>query len=534
MKLPLRSKLLIIVVVPTLLCTLIAIIISSLSIKSDGVQALTEKSTAIISRLEATREYIAQQGMLDYSIEEALKSAKNNQVSSSNYDKIMKQVPIFSSIKVGEKNAAQENYEFRVTSIGARNPKNEASDIEARYIKKFESGELSGTEVWENKEENKLWVMRPIYLSESQGCLTCHGNPNTSPWGNGKDILGFDMENWKDGTFKGLFIIKSDLAPVQESAQASIFKITGISLLISVLAIIISIIVIRMITTAIKKIIEANKKISEGNLDVEVSINTKDELEELGNYTNEMVERLRDVINNIREVAASVSNASRDISSASSQLSMGASTQASSVEQVSASMEEMTSNIDQNTDNAQETKRIAMESNESVKKGNQSSKIAMESMNNIAQKITIINEIAFQTNILALNAAVEAARAGAHGAGFAVVASEVRKLAEKSKIAAEEIESLSKNGVEISLAASKMLEDVVPQIEKTTMLIQEISTSSLEQSSGSNQINEAIQSLNDVTQQNAASAEELASTASEFNTLATSLEEAVSFFKSKK
>jgi len=533
MKISLRTKLLVLVIVPTLLCTIVAVVISSISIHDDGIEALTNKSTAILSRLEATREYIGEQGMLGYSVDVALKNAKGTEISENDRGKIMKQVPIFASMRVGEKYSSKDNYEFRVVSVNARNSKNEAETKEREFIHAFESGDLSGTEIWENETENKLWVVRPIYLSSSQGCLVCHGDPNTSPWKNGKDILGYDMENWEDGTFKGLFIIKSDLRPIQESATSSVFEIAGISLLICIVAIVFSIVIIKAVMTAITKINKATKKIAEGDLQILVEIDSNDELRDLGEYTNKMVERLNKIIGGIREVSVSVSKASKEISNASSQLSMGASMQASSVEEVSASMEQMNANIEQNTENAQATQKIAILSNENVNKGNNSSKIAMESMNNIIEKISIIHDIAFQTNILALNAAVEAARAGQHGKGFAVVAGEVRKLAEKSRLSANEIEMLSKTGVELSQEANKLLEAVVPEIERTTSLIQEISTASLEQRSGSNQINEAILSLNDVTQQNAASAEELASTAQEFNNLAIELDEAVSFFKTK-
>ncbi|MBU8891949.1 MAG: hypothetical protein KOO66_04170, partial [Bacteroidales bacterium] len=151
-------------------------------------------------------------------------------------------------------------------------------------------------------------------------------------------------------------------------------------------------------------------------------------------------------------------------------------------------------------------------------------------MKEIAEKIQIVNDIAFQTNILALNAAVEAARAGEHGKGFAVVAAEVRKLAERSKVAADEINVVSKSGVEISDKAGKQLEAVVPEMEKTVKLVQEISASSQEQNSGSDQINSAVQQLSQVTQQNAAASEELATSAEELASQADQLKDVISFF----
>ena len=194
-------------------------------------------------------------------------------------------------------------------------------------------------------------------------------------------------------------------------------------------------------------------------------------------------------------------------------------------------MEEMSANIQQNTDNAQETEKISLSATEKVKEGYKSAAISVNAMKEIAEKISIINDIAFQTNILALNAAVEAARAGEHGKGFAVVAAEVRKLAERSKIAADQIDQLSKNGVEISQKAGKQLEEVVPEIEKTAKLVQEITAASFEQNSGSNQINNAIQQLNQITQQNAAASEEMATSSEELAGQAEQLKNIISFFK---
>jgi len=212
-------------------------------------------------------------------------------------------------------------------------------------------------------------------------------------------------------------------------------------------------------------------------------------------------------------------------------MSQGATEQASASEEVSSSMEEMVSNIQQNTDNAIQTEKIAMMVATNIRKGNASAQRSAISMKDIADKISIISEISFQTNILALNAAVEAARAGEHGRGFAVVAAEVRKLAERSKVAAEEINQVSKDGVDIASSTGQQLEDLVPEIEKTTKLVQEISAASMEQNTGTDQINNALQQLNHVTQQNAASSEEQATSAEELANQSEHLREIISFFR---
>jgi methyl-accepting chemotaxis protein len=219
------------------------------------------------------------------------------------------------------------------------------------------------------------------------------------------------------------------------------------------------------------------------------------------------------------------------LQSTAEQISQGANEQAASVEEVSATMEEISSNIAQNSDNAQQTEKISEASANGIQKVAVSSKQSLESISTISQKITIINDIAFQTNILALNAAVEAARAGEHGKGFAVVAAEVRKLAERSKLAADEIVSLSQKSVSVTQESGLLMEKLLPEIAKTAQLVQEISAASMEQSNGANQVNGAIQQLNSITQQNASSSEELSSSAEELANQAETLLDLVSFFK---
>ncbi|MCB2195233.1 MAG: chemotaxis protein [Bacteroidetes bacterium] len=301
-----------------------------------------------------------------------------------------------------------------------------------------------------------------------------------------------------------------------------------------IIGVILAYIITQSITNGIKKGVGFATVVSEGDLTVNIEseyLNRNDEIGALGKALQAMVEKLRDIVVNIISGAENIASASQQMSSTSQQMSQGANEQASSAEEVSSSMEEMVSNIQQNTDNAQSTEKIAVKATDGIKQGNESTKISVDSMKQIAEKITIVNDIAFQTNILALNAAVEAARAGEHGKGFAVVAAEVRKLAERSKIAADEIDELSKNGVAISEKAGQQLEEIVPEIEKTAKLVQEIAAASIEQNSGADQVNNAIQQLNQVTQQNAAASEEMATSSEELSSQADQLKELISYFK---
>ena len=286
---------------------------------------------------------------------------------------------------------------------------------------------------------------------------------------------------------------------------------------------------INSLIKAVEMITDRAIRISEGDLTVKLEL--RSDKDELMLALSNMVEKLQEIVQGIIDGAENVAAASQQLSSSSQQLSEGTSEQASSTEQVSSSMEEMSANIQQNTENAQQTEKISIAATDKIKEGYKSTEISVTSMKDIAEKISIINDIAFQTNILALNAAVEAARAGEHGKGFAVVAAEVRKLAERSKVAADQIDQLSRSGVEISEKAGQQLAEVVPEIEKTARLVQEISAASMEQNSGSNQINTAIQQLNKVTQQSAAASEEVATSSEELSGQAEQLKNLVAFFR---
>jgi len=271
------------------------------------------------------------------------------------------------------------------------------------------------------------------------------------------------------------------------------------------------------------------EKLSNGDLGVDVHV--KSEKDVLGKSLLKMVESLRDIITAVKSATDNVEAGAQEISSSSEEMSQGATEQASAAEEASSSMEQMSSNIKQNAENAQQTEKIALKSAEDAKEGGNAVTETVDAMKEIASKISIIEEIARQTNLLALNAAIEAARAGEHGKGFAVVASEVRKLAERSQTAAAEINKLSASSTKVAERAGEMLSKIVPDIQKTAELVQEISASSNEQNGGAQQINSAIQQLSQVIQQNATASEQMASTAEELSSQAEQLQDAISFFK---
>jgi methyl-accepting chemotaxis protein len=267
-----------------------------------------------------------------------------------------------------------------------------------------------------------------------------------------------------------------------------------------------------------------------GDLTETAAISSHDEIGDLIGHINTMVERLRVVVSESATAADNVSSGSQQLSSSSEELSQGATEQASAAEEASASMEQMAANIKQNADNAGQTEKIARQSSADAQKSGEAVGRAVQAMQTIAEKITIVQEIARQTDLLALNAAVEAARAGEHGKGFAVVASEVRKLAERSQTAAAEIGLVSTQTVKAAQEAGDMLTHLVPDIKKTAELVTEISATCREQDVGAAQINQAIQQLDKVTQQNASASEQMSATSEELAAQAEQLQSSIAYF----
>ena len=316
--------------------------------------------------------------------------------------------------------------------------------------------------------------------------------------------------------------------------QQSVFTYTLLILLLFlVLAIIISTYTANSITGVLRQGVEQMERCANGNFNSALStklLARKDEFGTLGQAIAQMTGRVREAIGGVKSGAGNVNEASAQLNVLSQRISQGTSTQAAGAEEVSSAMEEMTANIDQNAENAIQTRSIAKSMEEKLVQVNELSQQSLASVQSISQKIAIITEISNQTNILALNAAVEAARAGEHGRGFSVVATEIRKLAERSREAASDIETFSQQSLGDTTRAANGLNDVIPEVKRTADLVNEIATASAEQRSGVDQINSAIQQLSSVIQENATAAEEMADAAQQLNAEADTLNQSTAFF----
>lgn len=317
----------------------------------------------------------------------------------------------------------------------------------------------------------------------------------------------------------------------QTIARQTQMVIAAISLIVILAALTIVWVFTTRMKRALSSAVQLAESVANGDLRQTVDNTSKDEIGELLGVLNIMVLRLRDVVANVSTAARDVAAGASEMSSTSEALSQGATEQASATEEASASMEEMAANIKQSAKNASDTEKMALKSASDARESGEAVARAVNAMQTIAEKILVVQEIARQTDLLALNAAVEAARAGEHGRGFAVVASEVRKLAERSQLAAGEISNLSGNTVKAAQEAGEMLEELVPDIERTSQLVAEISRASQEQDAGATQVNIAIQQLDKVTQENTAAADEMSTTAESLASQAEQLQASIRFFR---
>ncbi len=348
-------------------------------------------------------------------------------------------------------------------------------------------------------------------------------------------IDGRVVTDTMDDLLTDLSVIKAEDALIASSATTELYSVSKWLMIIMitvalVTGMIIAILVTRGVTRPLETAVKVANQLADGDFTAKIVVDSTDEVGLLLSAMQRMMVKLSQIIEDVRGATDNISSASEQVSSTAMSLSQATTEQAASVEETGASVEEMSASISQNTDNAKVTDGMATQAARQANEGGEAVRETVSAMKQIANKIGIIDDIAYQTNMLALNAAIEAARAGEHGKGFAVVAAEVRKLAERSQVAAQEIGEVASSSVELAERAGSLLDEMVPAINKTSDLVQEISASSEEQGSGVAQINTAMTQMNTITQQNASSSEELAATAEEMSSQADQLQETMLFF----
>jgi len=404
------------------------------------------------------------------------------------------------------------------------------NDFEPRMIMHPFRKDLDGKNISDYKDPNgkALFVeMAKVCKESGQGFVDYMWQ-----WKDNKDkivpkisyVKSYEAWGWIIGT--GIYI-----KDVEDQIASLYFKIFIIMGLIVVLFFALIIVTTRKIVSPIKDGLEFAQSIAAGDLTARLVVLSNDETGRLTGALRDMQVKLSDVIKKIIASSQSLALSSGEINSTSISLSESANEQAANVEEVSSSMEEMGATITQNAENARNTDDIARKTSKQAEEGGKAVYETVSAMNMIAEKINVIEEIAYQTNLLALNAAIEAARAGEHGKGFAVVAGEVRKLAERSQAAAQEIGDLAGKSVAIAQRAGKFLDEIIPDIIKTSDLVQDITEASKQQDDGVSQINKAMEQLNEITQSTASASEELASTSELLKSHALQLQTVTGFFK---
>ena len=546
-RLSFRAKMLGVVTLSCLICGSISVGVATYYNQKEFHDGLSEKSRTIHGRLDVAAKYVATQGGLKPMIEMYTKKYQDSsQLTAADKNVILQQVPIYAAMKIGAEGADKENYSFRVFSNEPRNKFNMATPEELVIFKKFEADTALEEVLVDNNE--RVTVFRPIRLSEKQGCFTCHGSPTTSPWGNGKDILGYPMEDWKEGKLHGVFAVSNSIAAVQQ-AEAKAGK-TSSTVYLSLF----------ILLGAIGTLIVA------------------------GYIISSPVSALKSIANTLSLAGDEVTSASGKIATSSQELSQATSSQAASLEETAASIEEMSSMVAKNTDSAQRTASTSEQSQRDAGQGKEAVERMMTSMNEInssneaimkqtnesnqqleeivkviqeiGAKTQVINDIVFQTKLLSFNASVEAARAGEHGKGFAVVAEEVGNLAQMSGNAAKEIsemlngsiqkvESIVKDtkvkveelifsgrekvdtGIQIAKQCGTALDGIVNNVSTVSSMAGEISSANQEQSLGIAEINKAMGQLDQVMQQNSSTSQEAASAATQLASQAEALKSSV-------
>lgn len=532
----LRNKLLGLIIIVVLFVSIGGLIASKKTIYDLGLENAISKSKSTLTQMDIARTYMSATGLFKMKSQQILKDYTEPNFSKEIKQEILKSVPVVAAMNIGKAGEKDGNYTFRAIAINARNKDNEANEKEKQIIEYFKSNKTED-KIEIDEENHILRVYRPVTLDKNQGCLHCHGAPETSPWNNGKDILGYQMENMKDGDLKGAFVIEQSLVSVAKTSNAVTSRVLFVTMSITVIFLILAFF---MLTSIVKSITTYAYQISSRG---DKLLSTSDSLNSL-----------------------------------SKSLSENSNSTASALQQTTSAIDEIKAMADRNTEDTNQTLSFTEKSLEFVKVGKEANDGLFQFMNgmvkvnnlikdnadeshkkmseiiqifnNISDKLNIINNIAFQTKLLSFNASVEAARAGEAGKGFSVVAQEVGNLANSSGKSAKEIEDMlsaslvtvenivkdnqhkinamietsSKEidtGSIVIKESAKVFEDISHSITEIHTRMKQVSTATAEQKNGMSEINKAINNIDERTSDNSVSSDKVSATSSEMKTEAT-------------
>lgn len=523
------------------------------SIRVAGDDALATRASAYNDLAESAK-VMAAKAVNEDIIDLGVLAAEAEAVVAAGGDytrtRLFEALPIMYGLRTGRDAGAKKNAELTMRAFDARNPANEPlpGSVEAELLMELQAGYAGGLREARGKDEqaNEMVMMRAITLDQS--CLDCHGEAGGvfDLDGDGRDVFGHEMEGMRAGDMYGAWTVRTTFEPV-DSALAKFARTTlFIAVPLTLLGLVGFFFVLRRtFGRPLKTVVKDIEAMADGDLTTRVELDRADELGTVANRLNGFLSSLDESFVQIVSGAGQIDDGSQQIAGASQMLAAGNANQAASLQEISASLEEMAGMTERNAEHALEASRLSTTASDAAGRGSEEMQRMSSAVDEIqassraiSQVIKVIDDIAFQTNLLALNAAVEAARAGEAGKGFAVVAEEVRSLAQRSAEAAKETASLieesarrSEAGVEISERVGEVLGEIVASIQKIDTYVDGIVSGSKEQAIGIGQINVGVAALEDVVQQNAASAEQLASTAQETSSQVEMVREMVERYK---